>query len=369
VFTELSGKYYCSFNGGKLVALPSQPTVLSACPVGFTGADGKVCTGGWTADCQEECARNKCSSFGGTWVPLDYSKNPYTCNVEKISADVGKNERVSTDGTCGFRDFNGVKNGMMWKCPEGQCCDANGKCGSGSVSCGSNRGDTRFDGVGAPSALSFSRKPCVVGSVQYPDTWFKFNDSDKICYSTQQYPCVDKVEGAGYYKPKALKDTSNLSILGINVATPEWVPFESAVSAVRFAKNECNNVFDLTPSCYIDASKEGLTDDDYCDNDDKFGDWQLTQNKGSTVKGDLCKMSKGIATLYDQAALDKQLKAGEITAGTTWWTFGVGAAVGGGLIGDAKKKQEYNDKLSRDGQWRECRDIGKSHPYWRDAMT
>lgn len=54
--------------------------VSTKCPPGYSGPNAyNVCTAGWSQDCGEECAKSKCSAAGGTWIPLNYSYNPYTC--------------------------------------------------------------------------------------------------------------------------------------------------------------------------------------------------------------------------------------------------------------------------------------------------
>lgn len=57
-------------------------TTFAACPVGYSGPDatGK-CVTGWSKACEQKCAEAKCSSAKGKWIPLDYKKNPYTCQM------------------------------------------------------------------------------------------------------------------------------------------------------------------------------------------------------------------------------------------------------------------------------------------------
>ena len=52
------------------------------CPPGYSGpnADGN-CIASWSYTCGEDCAKNKCAEAGGSWIPLDYRYNPYTCNM------------------------------------------------------------------------------------------------------------------------------------------------------------------------------------------------------------------------------------------------------------------------------------------------
>ena len=52
------------------------------CPPGYTGPNAdNMCTAGWTSACGEACAKSKCSAAGGSWIPLDYGHNPYTCQM------------------------------------------------------------------------------------------------------------------------------------------------------------------------------------------------------------------------------------------------------------------------------------------------
>lgn len=53
------------------------------CPRGYIGPDamGK-CTAGWSKRCGEACAKFNCARARGKWIPLDYSKNPYTCQMK-----------------------------------------------------------------------------------------------------------------------------------------------------------------------------------------------------------------------------------------------------------------------------------------------
>ena len=64
------------------------------CPLGFTrdlvihnGNMAKcpgvgVCCGTmYTSECPESCAKSRCITNGGTWVLVDKSENPYTCEM------------------------------------------------------------------------------------------------------------------------------------------------------------------------------------------------------------------------------------------------------------------------------------------------
>lgn len=63
--------------------------VSSKCPPGYSGPNAyNLCTAGWTQDCGEECAKSKCSAVGGTFIPLDYRYNPYSCQLLEPGAMV-----------------------------------------------------------------------------------------------------------------------------------------------------------------------------------------------------------------------------------------------------------------------------------------
>ena len=58
-----------------------------ACPRGFKGPDSKGnCVAGWSTKCEEDCAKRNCAKAKGEWIPLDYRKNPYTCNMNSPSS-------------------------------------------------------------------------------------------------------------------------------------------------------------------------------------------------------------------------------------------------------------------------------------------
>jgi hypothetical protein len=60
---------------------------ITNCPPGYSlDKNSGNCITGWTNQCGQDCAYSKCMSESGTWIPLDYSSNPYTCkpNQSKI---------------------------------------------------------------------------------------------------------------------------------------------------------------------------------------------------------------------------------------------------------------------------------------------
>lgn len=50
------------------------------CPKDYMPS-GDECITGWSSTCGENCALNKCQAAGGTWIPKDYSRSPYTCKM------------------------------------------------------------------------------------------------------------------------------------------------------------------------------------------------------------------------------------------------------------------------------------------------
>jgi hypothetical protein len=64
------------------VPLESKLPTYSACPVGFSGPNSTGrCIASYKATCGERCAKDNCVKANGQWIPLDYSKNPYTCQM------------------------------------------------------------------------------------------------------------------------------------------------------------------------------------------------------------------------------------------------------------------------------------------------
>ena len=53
----------------------------AVCPQNYRPSQTGDCVAGWSWECGEDCARNNCAVANGTWIPLDYSSNPYTCRM------------------------------------------------------------------------------------------------------------------------------------------------------------------------------------------------------------------------------------------------------------------------------------------------
>jgi hypothetical protein len=98
------------------------------CPIGYGGPDatGK-CTAGWSKKCGEDCAKFNCARATGTWIPLDYNRNPYTCQMKiptQMNMPVLKNpsKTYNTDGllTTGLQCYLDATRkestqGQVWK--------------------------------------------------------------------------------------------------------------------------------------------------------------------------------------------------------------------------------------------------------------
>jgi hypothetical protein len=68
--------------------------IKKACPPGYTGPnDDNMCITGWTSACGEGCAKSKCSAAKGSWIPLNYGYNPYTCQMGEDPACLSSNGR------------------------------------------------------------------------------------------------------------------------------------------------------------------------------------------------------------------------------------------------------------------------------------
>ena len=91
---------------------------FEACPRGYKGPEptGK-CKAGWSTKCGEDCAKNNCAIAEGKWIPLDYSKNPYTCQM-KMSPSItyNKDGLINTGLQC-YLDATRKESaqGQVWK--------------------------------------------------------------------------------------------------------------------------------------------------------------------------------------------------------------------------------------------------------------
>jgi len=86
------------FNPGD-VGCPSGFSVCSNCKCAGTGL---CCHAEYTDDCGEGCARAKCQGAGGQWAWLDYSSDPYTCEIPKNNT----NRNAPTDVDDGINDYH-----------------------------------------------------------------------------------------------------------------------------------------------------------------------------------------------------------------------------------------------------------------------
>jgi len=100
---ELVDDATCGINFGGCF-IKAEP---NSCPVKYwagTGCpgSGKCCNTGWTRDCNQNCVKKRCEDHLGTWIPRDYSKQPYTCEI-KITEDLCSNYKPLSkqEGRCG----------------------------------------------------------------------------------------------------------------------------------------------------------------------------------------------------------------------------------------------------------------------------
>lgn len=100
--------------GPKTLAL-RDISVPTKCPSGYSGPNSNnECTKSSTSECGLTCAKNICESDGGTWIPKDYSRNPYTCSP-------------ITQSTRNPKHYN-----SLHKCTGWNCTTVNDTCGSGN---------------------------------------------------------------------------------------------------------------------------------------------------------------------------------------------------------------------------------------------
>jgi hypothetical protein len=74
----------------KIAQALAQPvaTKYPPCPVGFKGPNSSgTCFGGYSDKCGTDCHKANCASAKGKWFDLDFSKNPYTCQMMPVTID------------------------------------------------------------------------------------------------------------------------------------------------------------------------------------------------------------------------------------------------------------------------------------------
>jgi hypothetical protein len=74
----------CKSKGGSDVDVVVPKTyTIDMCPVGYRDrtVKGSICTAGASVGFGEKEAKEVCDNAGHNWIPLDYMKNPYTCDI------------------------------------------------------------------------------------------------------------------------------------------------------------------------------------------------------------------------------------------------------------------------------------------------
>ena len=95
------------------------------CPPGYNNPTADInnnnyCYAGSTNECGEECHKSQCASSGGTWVPLDYRYNSYTCQMAdtRVNKDVSQSiglYSLKTSGPTGVDTYEPEKPGLVGK--------------------------------------------------------------------------------------------------------------------------------------------------------------------------------------------------------------------------------------------------------------
>ena len=89
-----NSKAWCQINeaGDKIrsISCPQINRKDYNCPAGYAKDGNNKCVKSWTSDCGESCANDLCTGEKGKWIPLDYYKNPYTCQMPdvQVSSDI-----------------------------------------------------------------------------------------------------------------------------------------------------------------------------------------------------------------------------------------------------------------------------------------
>jgi hypothetical protein len=95
------------------------------CPPGYNKPTADVnnnnyCYAGWSSECGEGCANQKCVTNGGTWIPKDYRYNAYTCQMSEPKVDKTSSQSISlyslkSSGPTGVDTIEPGKAGMVGK--------------------------------------------------------------------------------------------------------------------------------------------------------------------------------------------------------------------------------------------------------------
>lgn len=95
------------------------------CPPGYNKPTADVnnnnyCYAGWSSECDQACAKEKCVTNGGTWIPMDYRYNSFTCQMSDPKVDKTSSQSISlyslkSNGPTGVDTVEPEKAGMVGK--------------------------------------------------------------------------------------------------------------------------------------------------------------------------------------------------------------------------------------------------------------
>jgi hypothetical protein len=95
------------------------------CPPGYNSPTADInnnnyCYAGWSNECGEECHKSQCAASGGTWVPLDYRYNSYTCQMADTRVDKNVTQSIGlyslkSTGPTGVDTYEPEKPGLVGK--------------------------------------------------------------------------------------------------------------------------------------------------------------------------------------------------------------------------------------------------------------
>jgi len=108
-----------------------QPNSKGKCP-----GSGQCCTAGWKAACGQGCVKQRCSSTGGSWIPLNYAVDAYTCEMPTPPSkpskycDERKADNAGFDCLCAAgTGFCGAANTWVGTLTAAKVkCDGNAEC-------------------------------------------------------------------------------------------------------------------------------------------------------------------------------------------------------------------------------------------------
>jgi len=114
------------------------PTGLKPNSKGKCPGSGLCCTAGWSATCNQGCVQQRCASTGGSWIPLNYAVDAYTCEMPKRDAsskaskysDEPKADNAGFDCLCATGlGFCGAANTWVGTLAAAERkCDGNAEC-------------------------------------------------------------------------------------------------------------------------------------------------------------------------------------------------------------------------------------------------